>query len=130
MAYVFAEGGYGVPATVIHPDSSHPDTVTIPDAELLLNGKFHRAGADLHLSGWDGQHVVIPGYFASEHPAALVGPNGGRLSAHDVALLAAHLSSSLKPTTTAARCWSDGPDQPRPSAQASRSPSPRRPTLP
>jgi hypothetical protein len=62
---------------VIQADSSHVDVISIPDAELLLSGTFARVGVDLHLNGHGGQHVVISGYFASEHPAALVGPNGG-----------------------------------------------------
>src|SRR5580692_6304315 len=90
MAYLFAEGGYGAAATVIHTDPSHPDVISISDAELLRSGTFHRVGADLHLNGHGGQHVVIPGYFASEHPAALVGPDGGRLNAELVAQLAGH----------------------------------------
>ena len=90
MAYVFAEGGYGAAATVIHTDPSHPDIISVSDAELLSSGTFHRIGADLHLNGHGGQHVVIPGYFASEHPPALVGPDGGRLNADLVAQLAGH----------------------------------------
>ncbi len=90
MAYVFAEGGYGAAATVIHADSSHPGVISIPDAELLRSGTFHRVGVDLHLIGHEGQHVVIPSYFASEHPAALGGPNGGRLTADVIAQLAGH----------------------------------------
>jgi len=90
MAYVFAEGGYGAAATVIHTDPSHPDVISIPDAELLRSGTFHRVGVDLHLNGHDGQHVVVPNYFASEHPAALAGPNGGRLTADVIAQLAGH----------------------------------------
>ena len=90
MAYVFAEGGYGAAATVIHTDPSHPDVISISDAELLRSGTFHRVGADLQLKGHASQHVVIPGYFASEHPADLVGPDGGRLTADLVAQLAGH----------------------------------------
>jgi tetratricopeptide (TPR) repeat protein len=90
MAYVFAEGGYGAAATVIHTNPSHPDVISISDAELLRSGTFHRAGADLHLKGHGGHHVVIPRYFASEHPAALVGPDGGRLNGDLVAQIAGH----------------------------------------
>jgi hypothetical protein len=90
MAYVFAEGGCGAAATVIQADSSHPDVISIPDAELLRSGTLHRIGVDLHLNGHDGQHVVIPGYFAAEHPAALIGPDGGRLNADLIAQLAGH----------------------------------------
>jgi hypothetical protein len=65
MAYAFAEA-----ATVIHTDPSHPRRHFSSRRRLLRSGTFHRLGADLHLKGHAGQHVVIPGYFASEHPAA------------------------------------------------------------
>src|ERR1700757_241148 len=101
MAYVFGEGGYGAAATVIQADSSHPDFISIPDAELSRSGTLTRVGADLHLNGHDGQHVVIPGYFASAHPAALVGPNGGRLTADIIAQLAARAElAAAQPTAT------------------------------
>src|ERR1700750_280874 len=87
MAYVFA-GEYGASATIVQADSSHPDFVNIPDATLLSNATFERAGLDLHLHGHDGQHVVIPNYFANVHHAALVAPNGERVSFDEVSLLA------------------------------------------
>jgi hypothetical protein len=40
------------------------------------------------LTGKDGHHHIIPGYFASENHPALVAPNGARLSADMVDLLA------------------------------------------
>ncbi len=90
MTVAFArEGGYGAPASVIRFDSSYPDHgVIIPDAQLLFTAQFHCAGPDLVLIGHDGRHHIIPGYFASEHRPALVAPNGARLSADIVDLLA------------------------------------------
>src|SRR5260221_1566826 len=88
MSFDFSGGEYGASATVVQSDSSHSDFIDIPDADLLLNGSFQRAGGDLHLHGHDGQHVVIPGYFASAHHAALVAPNGARVSFDEIALLA------------------------------------------
>src|ERR1700761_8404620 len=100
MAYVFEEGGYGAAATVIHSDPSHPDVISISDAELLRSGTLHRVGSDLHLKGHGGEHVVIPGYFADEHPAALVGTDGSRLSGDLVAQLAGHdQSAAAQPAT-------------------------------
>ncbi len=84
---IFTEGGSRPAATVIEADSSHPDVISVADAELLAWGAFHRAGPDLHLNGRDGQHIIIPGYFASEHPATLVAPSGERLTADVLALL-------------------------------------------
>ena len=89
MAYVSAtEGGSGVGASVIHPDSSHSEYISVPDAELLFRGDFHRAGPDLVLTGHDGHHHIIPGYFSSENHPALMGPSGATLSPGLVELLA------------------------------------------
>ena len=62
--------------------------MVVPDADLLIHGSYHRSGLDLVLTGHDGRHHVIPGYFASEHPLALVAPNGAHFSADLVGLLA------------------------------------------
>jgi FecR protein len=78
------DGGF----SLIHPDSHHADAIVVPDAELLFTGNFHRSGSDLVLTGHDGRHHVIPGYFSSEHPPALVAPNGAHLSPDVVDLLA------------------------------------------
>jgi hypothetical protein len=89
MAAAFArEGGYGAPESVIHLDSSHPDYIVVPDGQFLFAAEFHRAGPDLILTGHDGRHEIIPGYFATEHRPAFIAPNGARLSPHLVDLLA------------------------------------------
>jgi hypothetical protein len=89
MAYASAmQGGYGAGASVIHADASHFDSVSVPDAELLFTGDFKRAGPDLVLTGHDGRHHIIPGYFSSEKHPALVAPNGASLSPDLVDLLA------------------------------------------
>src|SRR5208282_5629504 len=89
MAYASAaEGGYGAGASVIHADASHSEYISVPDAELLFKGEFHRAGPDLVLTGHDGRHHLIPGYFASEKHPALLAPNGASLSPDLVDLLA------------------------------------------
>ena len=82
------EGGFGGGASIIHTDSSHSEYVSVPDADLLFRGDYHRAGPDLVLTGHDGRHHIVPGYFASEKHAALVAPNGASLSADVVDLLA------------------------------------------
>ncbi len=89
MAYRTAtEGGYGASASVIHTDPSHSDFISVPDAELLFKGHFGRSGPDLVLTGQDGRHHIVPGYFSSENPPALVAPNGASLSPDVVHLLA------------------------------------------
>ena len=87
MAYGSTEGGYGAGASVLYPDATQLE-FDVPDAELLFRGEYRRAGPDLVLSGQDGRHFIIPGYFSSEHRAALVAPNGARLSPDLVDLLA------------------------------------------
>jgi hypothetical protein len=68
--------------------SGHSASIIVPDAELLFRGEFKRAGPDLVLTDQHGRHHLIIDYFASEHPPALVAPNGASLSADLVALLA------------------------------------------
>jgi adhesin HecA-like repeat protein len=86
------DGDFGSGFSLIHPDSHHADAVVVPDAELLFTGNFHRSGSDLVLTGHDGRHHVVAGYFASEHPPALVAPNGAHLSPDVVELLAGSLA--------------------------------------
>jgi len=89
MAYASAEGGYGASApSVLHLDASHADYVRVPDTELLFHGELRRAGPDLVLTGHDGHRHIISGYFSGEKHPALVAPNGARLSADLVDLLA------------------------------------------
>jgi FecR protein len=88
MTYGSADSGYGAGASVFHTDASHADTVLIPDADLLFNGAYKRHGPDLVLTGHDGERHVVPGYFSGQHHPALVAPNGARLSADLVDLLA------------------------------------------
>ena len=89
MIAAFArEGDYGNPASVIHADPFTPDHIIVPDAALLFTADFHRAGPDLILTGHDGRHHIIPGYFTSEHRPALAAPNGARLSPDLIDLLA------------------------------------------
>ena len=88
MAYASAgQGGLGAGGSVI-PHESSDHSVLVPDAELLFTAQFHRAGPDLVLTGRDGQHHLIPGYFSSEHHPALAAPNGAQLSPDVVDLLA------------------------------------------
>ena len=97
------DGGYGGGAFVIHTNSSHSEYVSVPDADLLFRGDYHRAGPDLVLTGHDGRHHIVPGYFASEKHAALVAPNGASLSADVVDLLAGSAApgqyAQAQPTT-------------------------------
>jgi len=89
MAAAFSgEGGDGTAAFVIKIDSAHPDHVIFPDAQFLFNAAFHRAGPDLHLTGPDGRHFIVPGYFSAEHRPALAAPNGASLTADLIELLA------------------------------------------
>ncbi len=88
MAYVSPAEGYAAGASLIHSDPAHPNIVNVPDAELLATGHFRRAGPDLILTSDDGRHFVVPGYFSTEHPPALVAPNGGGLPGDIITLLA------------------------------------------
>ncbi len=95
-----AIGDDGHDATAAASHAGRADSVTSLDAESLLSGKSHRAGADLHPNALGDQHAVIPGDPASAHPAAPVGPNGMKLAADDVALHAARGEvATARPTT-------------------------------
>ena len=74
--------------SLIHSDSHFANAIVVPDAELLFTGTFHRSGLDLVLTGHDGRHHVIPGYFANEHPPALMTPSGAHLTPEIVDMLA------------------------------------------
>jgi len=106
MAYESAsQGGYGAGPSVIPTDAAQPDVVSISDAELLFTGHFERKGPDLVLTGHDGRHHLIPGYFSAEHPAALVAPNGARITGDLVELLAGsqapgHYAQTAAPAPT------------------------------
>jgi FecR-like protein len=89
MAYASATGGYGAgSASVIHPNAAHPDAIVVPDAELLFRGDYKRAGPDLVITGPDGKHHLVPGYFSSEKHPPLVAPNGASLAPDLIDLLA------------------------------------------
>src|SRR5580658_1660777 len=104
-----ATGDEAHDVTVAAGEAARTDVITIPDAGLLLSGTFHRAGTDLRLDGHDGQHLVIPGYFASAYPAALAAPSGERLTAEAIALRAGR-HTEVQPTNSADNAHHAGPD--------------------
>jgi hypothetical protein len=75
---------------VIH--SSAADAVTIPDAHLLFSGAYKRVGPDLLIEG-GGKCALLQDYFAHEHGATLLSPNGARLEPDTVRALAGQDSS-------------------------------------
>src|SRR5580704_9327307 len=77
----------GTPSSVIHLDSSHPGYVVVPDAQLLFTADLHRSGSNLVLTGQDGRHFVIPGYFSTETPPTLIAPSGASISPDLISLL-------------------------------------------
>ena len=53
-------------------DNASGPTATIPDAHLLFNAEFKRAGSDLILKGDDGKTATVHDYFAfDKHPMLL-----------------------------------------------------------
>ncbi|MFP6740804.1 MAG: FecR domain-containing protein [Alphaproteobacteria bacterium] len=66
--------------------------ITVPHGTLLLVADFARQGADLLLTGPDGQQVLIEGYFASENPPSLTTSGGAVLAPEMVARLAGPLA--------------------------------------
>ena len=93
MSYVSAIEGHAAAArTVAGHDSSHGNTILVPDAELLTTAHYRHVGPDLVLTGHDGREFTIPGYFSTEHHLGLAAPDGESLSADLVDLLAGSLT--------------------------------------
>jgi hypothetical protein len=74
----------------VDPHHGYPDTITIPDANLLFNGDFKRAGPDLILSK-DGHDLVVQDYFKGAIRSALASPDGAQLSGSIVDALTGHV---------------------------------------
>ncbi len=76
-------------AVDVHPRSNAigPDTIVVPDAQLLFSGDYKRSGLDLVLSK-DGHEFVAPNYFRGESRATLASPDGANLSGKTVEALA------------------------------------------
>ncbi len=69
-------------------DNPNGPTATIPDAHLLFNAEFKRAGTDLILNGDDGKTATVRDYFASDKHPTLLSPEGAALAPDVVAALA------------------------------------------
>jgi hypothetical protein len=69
-------------------DSPNGPTATIPDAHLLFNAEFKRAGSDLILNGDDGKTATVRDYFASDKHPMLLSREGAALAPDVVAALA------------------------------------------
>jgi hypothetical protein len=65
------------------------DAIIVPDAQLLFNGDFKRAGVDLILSR-DGHELVLEDYFKGEKHATLASPDGAHLTGNIVDALTGH----------------------------------------
>ncbi len=63
------------------------NAIVVPDAQLLFTGTFKRVGPDLHIES-EGRHALLPDYFAREHGATLLSPDGARLGPELVRSLA------------------------------------------
>jgi VCBS repeat-containing protein len=72
-----------------HPTHAPADALVVPDADLLFNGEFRRAGVDLVLSR-DGREIVLHDYFKGEKRAALASPDGAHLSGDVIDALTGH----------------------------------------
>jgi hypothetical protein len=54
--------------------------IELPSGHFIANAELTREGLDLHLTGPDGQTIVIEGYFALDPAPDLVSSDGGRLT--------------------------------------------------
>ncbi|MFA7432027.1 MAG: FecR domain-containing protein, partial [Rhodospirillaceae bacterium] len=65
----------------------------VDSAHLLLQGDYARSGPDLVITGSDGTQVVVRGFFTTDPPPALHGPNGEVIAGD----LAARLAGPIAP---------------------------------
>ncbi len=84
-------------------DNPNGPTATIPDAHLLFNAEFKRAGTDLILTGDDGKTATVHDYFASDKHPVLLSPDGAALAPDVVAALAGPLAAGQYAQVTAAQ---------------------------
>ena len=79
IAYGFGAGSQDADKTYVLPDSADGQ-IHISDANLIFSGEYSRSGPDLHIVGSEGQHLVVPGYFAGEGHASVISPEGAVLT--------------------------------------------------
>ena len=72
--------------------SAEAGMFTIPDAELLFQGNFKRAGHDLKIVGHDGKTFIVHDYFKTDNLHTLFAPDGAALTGDIVAALAGPLA--------------------------------------
>ena len=73
-----------------HATHAPADAIIVPDAHLLFNGDFKRAGVDLVISN-DDQELVLHDYFKGEKHVALASPDGAHLTGDIVNALTGHV---------------------------------------
>jgi VCBS repeat-containing protein len=98
VQHLTIDGKFGLSATAsssgayVHEFAhhGHGDTITVSDPYLLFSGDYKRSGTDLILSK-DGREHVVHDYFTGHKHAALVAPDGARLSGDIVDALTGHV---------------------------------------
>ena len=72
-----------------HATNAPADAIIVPDAQLLFNGEFKRAGVDLIVSKGDHE-LLLHDYFRGEKRATLASPDGAHLTGDIVSALTGH----------------------------------------
>ena len=85
------------PGAVVVLQAEPGAAMVVPHGALLLVANFVRQGADLLLVGSDGTKIIIKGYFALDHPPALMTEGGAMLAPDLVARLAGPLAPGPDP---------------------------------
>ena len=99
------------PGAVVVLQAEPGAAMVVPHGALLLVANFVRQGADLLLVWPDGTQILIKGYFALDHPPALITEGGAMLAPDLVARLAGPLAPG--PDLYKASCialYGPGPD--------------------
>ncbi len=90
-----------VETVTAHATHTPAGAIIVPDAQLLFNGDFKRAGVDLILSG-DDRELVLHDYFKGEKRAALASPDGAHLTGDIVDALTGHTEYAQADGSTSA----------------------------
>ena len=89
----------------MHSDTVHTkapaDAIVVEDADLLFNGDFKRAGADLVISR-DDRELVLSDYFKGGKHAPLASPDGAYLTGNIVDALTGHVQMAQADGSAAA----------------------------
>lgn len=67
-------------AQVFHAESASDTPIVLPSGKFAADARFQQQGDDLHLTGPDGESVIVLDYFLTDLPLNLLTPEGGKVT--------------------------------------------------